>query len=631
MAKKKPKKHPSKPALAVDSPRKKPSAKAPVPISNVAKWYGIIIAVLAFVLYVNTLSHDYCLDDFSVIKENYVVKKGDYKTIFTTHYRYGYWSSKGTLYRPLTLAMFAAEWKLMPDKPFLSHLINVLFFAWTGWLIFQFLSLLFKGKYRWLPLIVGLLFVAHPVHTEVVANIKSRDEIMAFFLGLAALYYLIKFVDYQKIWTLVSSILLFALALFAKESAITWLGIYPLTIWFFRKEQWKKAGLIAIYLIPTGIFLGIRSSIIGSSIDVASVNILDNFFAQASPGEYYGSALYMVFKYLWTLVLPTELVSDLGMNQIPLKSLGNPGALLGVAVIIGSIYYIVKHLMSKSKETSLVAYGLLFFAISFSIYSNLVVTIGSSYGERFLYIPSFGFALVMGYGLLMLAQKIKKPFAPNFSSPVFLGLLVVLLLYAVKTIQRNKDWYDSATLYAADVVKSPNSAKLNYHHGLEVGKAGNSLKGQAQITQYKKALGFFAKAVSINPKYSDAYAQQGLYYFRLKDYDKAMASYNLAIKNNANAPNAYNNMGIIYFERGDIKNAERVYKLALKYNPRFVDAYRNLGAVYGSTKRFEQAIEQFKKGLEIDPNNKTLLKYVGLSYRDMGKPELGLPYLERAK
>ena len=608
------KKKNTKKKVQLNEPKAAPKLKS-------LKWYGLAIALLGFLLYANTLSHDYCLDDYSAIKDNYVVKKGfaGIPTLLKEHYRFGYWASKGTLYRPLTLVMFATEWQLAPDKPLVGHLINVLFFAWTGWLLFQFLSLLFGDKYRWLPLIVSLIFIAHPVHTEVVANIKSRDEIMAFFLGLGALYYLIKFVDTSKISLLVLSILLYGLSLFSKESAITWLGIFPLTIWFFRKAKIKKTIYTLGFLIPTVLFLAIRSKVVGSSVGIADVNILDNFFAKSSGVEYYGSALYMVFRYLKTLFWPTQLVSDLGFNQIPLTGLGNIGVLLTIALILGSIFYIIKNW--KATPPNVAVYGILFFAITFSIYSNLIVTIGSSYGERFLYIPSLGFALVLGYGLRWLAQKINKPFGLNFSNPVFLGLLIILLGYSLKTIQRNKDWYDSATLYASDISKSPNSAKLNYHHGLEVGKKGNDLKGQQQVTQYQKALRYFAKAIKINPKYSDAYALQGLYYFKLKDYDKAMTAYHLAIKNNANSPNAYNNMGIIYFQRGDVKNAERVYKLALKYNPRYVDAYRNLGAVYGSTRRFKQAIEQFKKGLQYDPNNQTLQKYLQSATRDLGKLE----------
>ncbi len=591
------------------------------PIAKSNKWVGLAIALIAFLIYANTLAHDYCLDDFSAIKENRFVKQGlsSTSTLVTTHYRAGYWNSKGTLYRPLSLVMFAGEWGLAPDNAKLSHFVNVLFFAWTGWLLFQFLSLLLDKKYFGLVFLVSLIFVTHPIHTEVVANIKSRDEIMAFFLGLAGLYYFVKFYDHRKILSLILSILFYTLALFSKESAITWLAIYPLTILFFRKANFSKVAVwSALFVVPTAVFLLIRHNILGT---IASVkpDIVDNFFTTAediTSGQYYGSALYMVFEYFKALVLPFNLVSEKGYNQIPLMGLGSFGAIFAILVILASTFIIFRALRQKSDLLKIIAYGLLLFGISFSIYSNLIVEIGSSYAERFLYMPSLGFAMIVGTGLFWLAQKLGKGKNISFSNPAIIIGLAISLLFSVLTINRNKAWYDSATLYATDVLKSPNSAKLNYHHGLEIGKKGNKLKGNAQINQYKEALSFFQKAIKINPKYSDAYGQVGLYYYRLKDYDNALKNYLIATKLKPNA-NAYSNMGIIYFQRGDLKNAEKVYKLALKYEPSFIDAYRNLGAVYGSTKRYKLAIEQFKKGLTYDPNNKILKQYLASAQKDL--------------
>lgn len=599
----------------------KVTAPTHTPIKKPNRWYGLALAALAFLIYANTLSHDYCLDDYSAIKENRYVKQGlsSTTTLLTTHYRAGYWNSKGTLYRPLSLILFAGEWGVAPDKPGLSHFINVFFFGATGWLLFQFLSRLFDRRYYWLPLFISLIFITHPIHTEVVANIKSRDEIMAFFLGLAGLFYLVKFVDHRKILNLVLSILFYALSLFSKESAITWLAIYPLALLFFRKESTPKvAAWIALYLIPTGIFLLIRSRILGSVVNVKP-DIVDNFFTTAqniSTGQYYGSAGYMVFEYLKSLFLPFHLVSEKGYSQIPIMGMGNMGAILVASLMLGSIYLLVRTFRQKNEWLKIIGFGILIFGASFSIYSNLIIEIGSSYAERFLYMPSLGFSIIVGTSLYWLAQKYGKSKPITLSNPGFIFLLVLSLLFSVLTINRNKAWYDSATLYASDVLKSPNSAKLNYHHGLEVGKKGNTLKGQAQTNQYKKALSFFQKAIKIYPAYSDAHGQVGLYHYKLQENDKALESYLISTKLKPNA-NAYSNMGIIYFQRGDLKNAEKVYKLALKYEPSFIDAYRNLGAVYGSTQRFKLAIEQFKKGLSYDPDNKILKQYLASAQKDL--------------
>ena len=166
------------------------------------KWtLGIIVSLLAFILYYNTVHHDYVLDDFSLIYENTVTTKGlkGISTIFQNHYRVGYYLIDDGIYRPLSVAMFAVEWQLSPNNPHLSHWINVIFYVFTGWLLFITLSKLLKDYNLVVPFLISLLFISHPVHSEVVANIKSRDELLGFLLTIASLYYLIKYFEKNKI------------------------------------------------------------------------------------------------------------------------------------------------------------------------------------------------------------------------------------------------------------------------------------------------------------------------------------------------------------------------------------------------------------------------------------------------
>lgn len=79
-------------------------------------WVGLIAAAFGILLYVNTFGHQYCLDDYSVIKENWVTQGGlkNIGLIFSTEYRYGAWNSPGSLYRPLALLIFALQWSFRP-------------------------------------------------------------------------------------------------------------------------------------------------------------------------------------------------------------------------------------------------------------------------------------------------------------------------------------------------------------------------------------------------------------------------------------------------------------------------------------------------------------------------------------
>ncbi len=183
-----------KPVAPVRKPQPKPSApsrKSIIPALPTVPalpggWVvGILAALIGFVLYANTFGHQYALDDYSVMKENWVVKGGleNLRKIFTTEYRYGAWNSPGSLYRPITLTMFAFEWQNWPDSPFVYHFINVLLFSLTGWVLWVTWRRILGEYPPALTAMAVLFFMAHPVHTEVVANIKSRDEILSHLLS----------------------------------------------------------------------------------------------------------------------------------------------------------------------------------------------------------------------------------------------------------------------------------------------------------------------------------------------------------------------------------------------------------------------------------------------------------------
>ena len=153
----------------------------------------IIISILALFQYGNTFEHDYAWDDAIVITNNDRVQQGlsDPSSFFRNikgdelQYRYGY--------RPITLLSFALDIELSEMTPKTGHVMNVLYYALLCCLIFYFLRRMFPEKSELFAMIVVGLFLIHPVHTEVVANIKSRDEILAMLFGIASLIFLLNF------------------------------------------------------------------------------------------------------------------------------------------------------------------------------------------------------------------------------------------------------------------------------------------------------------------------------------------------------------------------------------------------------------------------------------------------------
>ncbi len=602
------------------------------PIINEVKqnlWLpSLLLAIFAFLLYANTLNHGYALDDYSVIKDNYITKKGfaGISELLTTEYRKGYWNSPGTLYRPLSLVMFAAEWDFSPDKPFLSHFMNVLLYAFTAVAVFRFLQKILSEYTIWLPFVVAAIFIAHPIHTEVVANIKSRDEILAFLFSILACNYILQYIGNQKIINIILALLCYTAAMFSKESAITFLAIFPLAIYFFSKNATLSQNIktSAFMLLPVVVFLICRSQVLGSQVGIDNVSPLDNFiFAQTGVNKLAG-AICMAGFYLKTLVFPHPLVSDMGYNQVQISGFGDWKVLLSALVylaLLGFAFY-------KIKEKNIISFGILFALITFSISSNIFITIGTGYGERLMYVPSLGFVIALIATVVSFFPKSeneKNVFLPNHNILKYVSL-ALLAVFSIETIARNPAWKDSLSLYEADVNSAPNCAKINYHYALELTKKGRDNKDNSLID---KAITHFEKSISIYPTYADAFGEMGLAYFYKGDQDKALSYYTKAAELQPDAK-VWSNMGMIFFNKGNMPEAQRVYEKAVSLDPAFVDARRNLGSAYAMQGRYKEAINQFQEAIKYAPDQAVLYFFLGSAYKDSGDAAKGQPFLDKA-
>ncbi len=604
-------------------------------------WIGLLAALLGFVLYINTFGHIYCLDDYSVIKENWVTKGGlkNIGLMFSTEYRYGAWNSPGSLYRPFSLLIFSLQWQLSPDNPAVGHIMNAIMYGLSGWLLWITWRRILSGYHPIVPALAVLFFIAHPVHTEVVANIKSLDEILALFFCTASLYGIWRYFESKKTGWLTLAVLSYAVAMFSKESSITFLALIPMTIWFFTDRSLSQNMRIsALFLLPALIFLFIRHQVLSAQPYQEVYSALDNFIVAAKdPATRFASAFMMCGLYLKTLVFPYPLVSDLGFPQMKLVTFADWRALTGFFLYVGMFVWALLNLRKKH----ILSFAILFYLIAFSLFSNVLMLIGTSYGERVLYVPSMGFALGLA-GLLAILFKIKPETEATPSeqvrNPNGKGMLVwgvagaILLAYSIKTVMRNPAWYTSYTLYQADIPHAPNCAKLNYHLGIETIKEG-MVEETGVVTDtvwVNKSIAYYTRAMELFPEYHDAYGSRGLAYFRLGKYDQAFSDYQQALKHRPNDDKVLSNLGFIYFLRQQLDSAETVYRKSVAINPRFIDARRNLGAVLAMQRRFPEAIDQWQEGLKYEPDNSTLLHYIGSAYKDMGQPEQAKPWLDRA-
>jgi protein O-mannosyl-transferase len=604
-------------------PQEQPSLKKSS--SGHPSWLpAAILAILAFILYSNTLNHYFVLDDYSVILENRLTKQGPsaIPEIFKTSYRYGYYFTQDDLYRPIVKAMYAFEWGLTPGKATIGHWINVLLYSLTALVLFQSLKRITGGKVM-LSFIATALFIAHPVHTEVVANIKSRDEMLAFLFGFWAIRKFYDFLITEKAAAIIGACILYFLALMSKESAITLLGVFPLVAWFFtdaKPSKWIKPMLLVF--IPALLFLLIRNAVLGDTVPEA-VSVADNLLnAAKDPSIRFSTAVYILGLYLKLLFFPHPLVFDYSYNQIPLTGPGEWPFLVSAVVYLSLLAFAIL----KFKSRNLLSFSILYFLVTISVYSNLLITIGSSMGERFLYMPGFGFC----FGIAVLLRELGKiPEATDNNSfiaafkksmPVMMIFLVIIIAYTVKTISRNPVWKDNFALYSNDVHLSPNSTRTHYYLGNYLVKPeaweGKPENEKKEIIQ--RGLGELKKAIEIYPAFTDAYIQMGVGYYKLNMKDSAIISYQKALEYNPQNATIHNNIGTVFFDQGRYDEAQKAFTRAIQLDPRYAEAYANSGSTYGMLKQYDMALTQLFQAVKWDPNYAQAYYFIGMTYQLKG-------------
>lgn len=329
---------------------------------------SVICAAAGFLLYLNTVNYDYALDDFSVIKDNRLTRQGwnAFPEAISKSYRYGYYFLNDELYRPVVKALFAVQWAIAPNQPALGHWTNVLFYALTGFLLVFVLQLYFKNQL--LSFVTAMLFITHPVHTEVVANIKSIDEILSFFFLLLVFLFIYRRIYEPKIWHLPAAALAYLLSLFSKESGITFIAIFPVTIWFFTNAKSSLNSRISLVLLGVGIlFLIIRFKILEGSLK-SNFSVADNLLMAASnPVERFATAVSILGRYLWVLAVPYLLVFDASYNQIPLVGLTSLRFLIPFLIYAG----ILTFALLRWRKKEVITYGILvlsYFTVNFFKY-----------------------------------------------------------------------------------------------------------------------------------------------------------------------------------------------------------------------------------------------------------------------
>jgi len=571
-------------------------AKTPASGTTSNRLYYLLIAAVCFVLYGNTIGNRYALDDSYVTGNNPLITQGikAIPGIFSSYYislnaEEGGQHNFG--YRPIAKVTYAIEYQIFGENPSVSHFINILLYALTGILLFRTLRRLLSGYHVLFPLISTLLFLAHPVHTEVVASLKNREELLSFLGALGALWYFIRYADTGKKRMIVWGALMLGLGFLSKANVMTFLVLIPLVLYFFTNLSGKKITIAALSmllilaaaLIVPRLFLGAASR---------PQQFIENplLFDTALP-ERLGTGMMTLLFYLKKLIYPHPLLFYYGYNMLPVTGLSNPLVWISLLLHAGMLGIAIRLFRKKH----LVSFALLFYLINIAVYANIVSPLTGVVAERSLYIASLGLALLVAAAMFKLAglSPVQEKISGRPFNVLMLLLIVLITPAAAKTITRNNDWKDELTLYAADMPYLEQSAKANFIYATNlrstiIDRLKSGIARKQVIPDAEICIRHFKRATAVYPKYADAWNNLGeVYLLILNEPDSA----------------------IQYFEK------------ATFYNPEFTAAFYNLGYTYQITDQPEKAIPEYEKALELEPYEIRAMSNLAQLYHQTGDDE----------
>lgn len=536
-------------------------------LSNSIVYFCILI--ICFLFYGTTLSNQYNIDDNYVMLDQPLSNQGieAIPEIFTSNYINK--KNESHSYRPVTLTTFAIEYEFFGANPFVSHLLNVLLYSLCCFLVYRFiLHLDPQGNHQLLAITSTFVFLVLPVHSEVVNNVKCRDELLCFCFALLTC---IQFVRYGRSkslkYTLLGALLLVA-SFLSKPSSFPLLAVIPIMMALFtparKRFVWGVAGSLTTVYVALRLA---RKYAVSDNLRVREIKFFENPLFDRETYSFVDRipvAITTYWEYLRLLVYPEKLISYYGYNQFEIATWTDTM----VWVILLFICCLLAVVLKFWKKKPFLVFGILWFSITISMFTNLVKPVVGIIGERFAFLPSFGFSLFIG---VLLVGLFKTSFFSKL--PARMGLAIVLasivILNGYQVNKRSSNWYDFETLMTHDTQVAPDSAKLQ---ALLANHLFRKIRNEDNMaTRYElveQASNLYQRSVEIYPGYYKSWNNMGtLVLNEFSDYEKALGYYKKAIQYKPDYKDALFGAGYASEVLGDKASALNYYGRLMEIDP----------------------------------------------------------------
>jgi protein O-mannosyl-transferase len=574
----------------------------------------LVLVAFAVVPYVNALRNGFALDDVAMIVENPLVRDvGNVRAIFGSNY----WSRGAgltgdpTLYRPLTVFTYAADFAMWGPSASAFHAVNIVLHAATTVLLFLIAVELLGSSVA--AFAAASIFAVHPLHTEAVTGIVGRAEI------LATLFFLMAFLVLRRrsafgfgaqgeassarsLGRAAAGALLYLLGLFSKESAVALPAVLALDDWLHRDElpRDRRSTLTVLGVRYGGLAVAAMIYFMFRQHAVSGTAQMWPGFVGVSAAHRILTASRVMLEYIGLFVFPRTLIADYWKTDVPIAtSLTDPLVLVSILLWIG----VGVVLWRSFRRDSPLAFSVAWFFITTAPVANVLFPIGVAKAERLLYLPSVGLCLVTGWAYGRAERLIRSPWIPR------IALASILVAFTARTVVRNRDWRDSLTLALATLEVSPSSPLMNDIAAGELVRRGDA----------KRAVELLREAVRQAPDMPLVRGHLGATYYSLGQVDLAIAEYQEAIRRNPADADSHNNLGVAYLNTGRVDEAVSEFTAAIRINPRYGDPHMNLGVVHLDRGQLNEAAAEFTAAVQLNPLNPQAHNSLGVVYGRMGQ------------
>ncbi|XP_063110560.1 protein O-mannosyl-transferase TMTC1 isoform X2 [Cavia porcellus] len=540
-------------------------------------------------------------------------------------------------YRPLCVLTFKLNILLTGMDPFYFHVVNVILHCLVT-LVLMYTCDRAVFRSRGLAFVTALLFAVHPVHTEAVAGIVGRADV------LACLLFLLAFLSYNRSldqhgaggclppaaspFFLLLSLLLGTCAMLVKETGVTVFGVCLVYDFFslsHKQDQssltassdrnclltmrpfFKRAILVISYVI---VILYFRLWIMGGSMPL--------FSEQDNPASFspYILTRFLTYSYLlafnvWLLLAPVTLCYDWQVGSIPLvETIWDTRNLatifLAIVMALLSLHCLAAFKRLEHKE---VLVGLLFLVFPFIPASNLFFRVGFVVAERVLYMPSMGYCILFVHGLSKLCAWLNRCGATTLIA----STVLLLLLFSWKTVKQNEIWLSREALF-----------RLYPRHASALNNLGTLTRDVGEAKRY------YQRALQLHPQHSRALFNLGNLLKSQEKKEEAVALLKESIKHGPEFADAYSSLASLLAEQQRFKEAEEIYQAGIKNCPDSSDLHNNYGVFLVDSGSPEKAVAHYQQAVTLSPSHHVAMVNLGRLYRSLGENSMAEEWYKRA-